>query len=334
MFPNKSPAECLSRWHKVIKPGLIKGKFSQDEDSILINAVREYGQNWSIIRKLKLSNRTPKQLRERWINYLNPEKQDLIWDTDKDKELLSKFLKCGSKWNLISKLIPGTTENLVKNRFYCLLRSTALQRIKQENSIIRKKQLEMDIVDYYFDSKPLTEEDVLKDKSIDKVKVVKQNSIHSNSKRIQYKYEDLIKYLPDLLRKYNLEEIQISVPCDIDYMTDAYRPSIKISDKDNLLHMENDLNISIDSSIKSFSNELLIHNSIPYDYLENTIGPISSEKIFEKTEKTKNYKSSILLNLQLNQIGKVLDKFNHIIKKESFESFKSKTLDNTCNDII
>ena len=101
-FINKKAKNCLTRWHKVAKPELIKGKFSKDEDDILLKGVQEHGNDWQKIKE-KLINRSSKQIRERWINYLNPINKVQKWNPDNDRELLLNYVKYKSKWHLISK---------------------------------------------------------------------------------------------------------------------------------------------------------------------------------------------------------------------------------------
>jgi hypothetical protein len=72
-----------------------------------------------------INGRSSKQIRDRWINNLNPARGKLYWNDELDKLLLRKYLEYGSSWVNIAKVIPFSTENVVKNRFYSLLRSFA-----------------------------------------------------------------------------------------------------------------------------------------------------------------------------------------------------------------
>lgn len=46
------------------------GKFSAEEDSVLIKAVQKMGKNWAMISKTYMPTRTARSIRERYMNYL------------------------------------------------------------------------------------------------------------------------------------------------------------------------------------------------------------------------------------------------------------------------
>ena len=66
--------QCLHRWNKVLKPGLVKGPWLKSEDDVVLSMVSEYGLanvKWSLIAA-KRPGRIGKQCRERWFNHLDP----------------------------------------------------------------------------------------------------------------------------------------------------------------------------------------------------------------------------------------------------------------------
>jgi len=69
--PGRNHAQCLQRWRKVLKPGLVKGHWSFEEDKILEVLVKQSCNNWGQIAE-QIPGRTPKQCRERWRNHLDP----------------------------------------------------------------------------------------------------------------------------------------------------------------------------------------------------------------------------------------------------------------------
>lgn len=52
----------------------------------------------------RLYFRNPKQIREHWINHLNPEITKKEWTCDEDIQLLQHVIEKGRKWALIAKL--------------------------------------------------------------------------------------------------------------------------------------------------------------------------------------------------------------------------------------
>jgi len=71
-LPERTELQCLHRWQKVLKPTLIKGPWTAEEDQKVMQLVRQYGaKKWSPISS-NLPGMIGKQFRERWHNHLNP----------------------------------------------------------------------------------------------------------------------------------------------------------------------------------------------------------------------------------------------------------------------
>lgn len=94
-----------------------RGPWRVEEDRLLTELVKQYGPcQWSTIAAY-LPNRTGKQTRERWMNQLNPALKKKNWSAEEDRLILVLRSEIGNKWSTIASMLPGRTDNSVKNRF-------------------------------------------------------------------------------------------------------------------------------------------------------------------------------------------------------------------------
>ena len=118
LVTGRSAIQCLHRWCKILKPGLVKGAWNEDEDALLRLWIERIGPcKWAECA-LTIQGRTGKQCRERWTNSISPDIKKGGWNEEEDQVIFELYAAMGPKWTDIAKHLPGRTENSIKNRFY------------------------------------------------------------------------------------------------------------------------------------------------------------------------------------------------------------------------
>ena len=140
----RTARECHDRWTRYLKPGSRKGQWTEEEDAIVLRMIFSNGGSlgtagttttagvqqetggqsssftqWADLAP-QLPGRTGKQIRDRWVNYLNPAINHLPFSREDDLLLWQGHKEHGKRWVEISVKIFHSTrsENHIKNRWY------------------------------------------------------------------------------------------------------------------------------------------------------------------------------------------------------------------------
>ena len=121
------------------KDRLKKRMFTVEEDNKIRQLVSSRGEKaWKAIAA-ELSNRSPRQCRERWKNYLSPDVLNLPWTNEEDQKLTDLMNQDGAQWAKIARFFHARTDVNVKNRWSYLKRKEKRLKNTNSNSIKQNK---------------------------------------------------------------------------------------------------------------------------------------------------------------------------------------------------
>ena len=291
----KEPIKNPINIQTINQPILKNVKWTKNEDNILINCINRFGEGkWNEMERCFIG-RTRKQIRQRYINNIKmkkisenmnqtitlnsssssinekimDEKHSFIWNDKLDKILLREYFLNKKSWVKISKKIPGSSENSVKNRFYSLLRQLVNNEKKEYKS------------NFYFNSAYFTNENInnnlalliykeifgnemnsekdynnLLEKKKMLFKDFKLNSeyFHNKSQKKNYSVKILLTFLPELLERKGIDIMDILNELNQRKNNAAIQIFVVIEKHFNCIKCDNNSGMTADAVFDSLKN--------------------------------------------------------------------------------
>ena len=307
-----------------------KIKWTQNEDNLLIDCVNKYGiGKWNEMKNCFIG-RTRKQIRQRYIIIIKKKKisenieqpislntstltddektetnkiketDSFEWNNELDKILLREYFLNKKSWVKISKKIPGSSENSVKNRFYSLLRQL-VNKIKKSYKCnlafdylhINKETKNNNLI--FLINKEIFGNQIIFNNEYNNLIEMKKmlfiskkfnsENLNNASKQKNYSVKILLSFLPELLTDKGIDIEEIVEELNQRKIKATVQIFVIIEKYFNFPKCENNNNISTDSNFDNLKNaqteklgkvikniDLKIMSKYFYRFRYNTLG--------------------------------------------------------------
>ncbi|KAI5957680.1 BAS1 [Candida theae] len=128
--------DCRKRWSNSLDPNLRKGKWTPEEDELLVKAFEKFGSAWLKVAQ-EIKGRTDDQCAKRYVEVLDPKTKDRLkpWTEEEDLLLIKQVKLNGTKWRTICSAFESRPSLTCRNRWRKLVtevvRGKASVKIKE-----------------------------------------------------------------------------------------------------------------------------------------------------------------------------------------------------------
>ncbi|SPO06318.1 uncharacterized protein DNG_09007 [Cephalotrichum gorgonifer] len=132
-IPGRTPKACRKRWLHSLDPSLRKGKWTEEEDRILLEAYARLGPAWNEIAHL-IPGRKDDQCSKRHRGILGPLAKNRLsdWTKEEDRILTNGVRDLGHSWTSVAARLPGRPPLTCRNRWRHLCRQNPSLRTGDE----------------------------------------------------------------------------------------------------------------------------------------------------------------------------------------------------------
>jgi hypothetical protein len=119
-FPNKTTNQACLRWHTLVNPEVLKGRWLDEEDRRIRQWVQANGPTRWVDLAKTIPGRAGHECRGRWFDTLDPNVRRSRWKPEEDYMIRAGQAVWGNDWTRISLLLPGRNSTAVRNRWTAL----------------------------------------------------------------------------------------------------------------------------------------------------------------------------------------------------------------------
>ncbi|PKS06223.1 hypothetical protein jhhlp_006969 [Lomentospora prolificans] len=125
-IPGRTAKDCRKRWLHSLDPSLRKGRWTEEEDRILLDAYARLGPAWNEIANL-IPGRKDDQCSKRYRDILGPLASNRLsdWTPEEDQILRDGVRDLGHRWTSVAARLPGRPPLTCRNRWRNLCKQRA-----------------------------------------------------------------------------------------------------------------------------------------------------------------------------------------------------------------